>query len=603
MEAELSEHSRRLHQFFCEWAARQDEILARGLGCQGESCAQAIANSPRIVPLCKSSFLASANEDASVLRCHLEQSATRSGPALPREFCSEGDADNLQLEAGCAVGSALRPTGRVHNPESSDAAPEGKPNGQCARNQGTDSIDLNRHKSKMLLEHSAVLNAQKSVPLHKRHRTFLRWLGRSLHELNASCEERWKLALMIRVEESSAFNMLSALVIISNAFCMASAANHEMDNIDGQESAIFAHLELLFLCLYTVEIMVRVLAKKILFFSFAWGWFDVSIVGIGWIEVASSSTMNLNQVRMVRVLKMVRVMRVLRLLRSSREVRLLLNSLMGSVRPLLWTIAMITVIDFMFGICFVRSVAGFRHDIRVSQQESGSSDPRLVANEELSELLYSHWASVLQAMYTLHKVSTGGLNWGIVADALLHTGWQNLVIFLLYITLFMFVLTNAVTAIFCSCADEFANRDITTIVDDQLKRKKQYVKSVYAVFSDMDKNRDDVVSKAEFLGKLNDPRLLEFAKSLDIDPMDLEQFFDIVSEWGKIDVDLDTFVDGCMRLRGAARSMDIYELLMKQNLLGKEMSCLQRQTYATHKLLGSWEPAPRRMMFHGRWRV
>merc|ERR1711974_99235 len=133
---------------------------------------------------------------------------------------------------------------------------------------------------------------------------------------------------------------------------------------------------------------------------------------------------------------MLKVMRVLRIMRGLREVRLLLNSLMGSVKPLIWTIVMIATINFMFGICFVQAAAGHRQD-RWKDPSNLQRDGSIVESMETEEekVLYQHWASVQEAMYTLFKVSTGGQSWGEVADPMLLVGGQNFAIFLLYMVL------------------------------------------------------------------------------------------------------------------------------------------------------------------------
>merc|ERR1719433_230221 len=138
--------------------------------------------------------------------------------------------------------------------------------------------------------------------------------------------------------------------------------------------------------------------------------------------------------------------------------------------------------------------------------------------------------------------------------------------------LYLFVMTNAVTAIFVASTDEYAGKDAQLMVYEQLTQKSMYMKQIFSVYSDMDQDGDGCISKSEFEERLDDPRMIDFARSLEINLVDLEQFFDILSCWGQRPVDLDTFVDGCIKLRGAARSMDIYELLMRQHSMEKDVS-------------------------------
>merc|ERR1712217_592270 len=52
-----------------------------------------------------------------------------------------------------------------------------------------------------------------------------------------------------------------------------------------------------------------------------------------------------------------------------------------------------------------------------------------------------------------------------------------------------------------------------------------------------------------------------FAKSLEIDITDAKQFFLILSGNGRRTVDIETFVVGCIKLKGTAKSMDLMDLM------------------------------------------
>lgn len=275
----------------------------------------------------------------------------------------------------------------------------------------------------------------------------------------------------------------------------------------------------------------------------------------------------MTQLRMLRIIRMLKMMRVIRLMRGLREVRLLLDSLMGSLKPLLWSIILVVAINFMFGLSFVQAVAGFVHHlIRTGKAKE---------NAELIDLLLEEWGSVPIAMYTLFASSTGGTDWRDVANPVLKISPINFVIFLLYIVLFMFVMMNSITAIFVSSAEEYAQKDSSRMMQDQLARKQEYASQIYAIYNEMDEDSSGEVTAEEFREHLNDPRMIAFATSLEIDSMDLEQFFDIMSNRGDRTVDLETFVEGCIKLRGNARSMDVMDMLMSQKSLIQDVASIR----------------------------
>lgn len=87
------------------------------------------------------------------------------------------------------------------------------------------------------------------------------------------------------------------------------------------------------------------------------------------------------------------------------------------------------------------------------------------------------------------------------------------------------------------------------------------------MFHELDHNDLGLVTKEDLLACISDRRMVAFASAMDIEAVDFCHFFNILSMGGKTALDLETFVDGCIRMRGQARSMDVFEI----SLLLKDM--------------------------------
>jgi hypothetical protein len=520
LDAALVEHNLALRKFVSEWIDSQEQLLSLGTRRVIDACAA-------------SSTHASSNADVSA--------------ADGSNFCRKP----MQTKPRSLWSQKLSPV--VANHETHEVAEE--------------PMDMSEEQQEeQQLESHNGDGASTSATQHRSSRTRPKLQHSSSRIIDAT-ENRFDCPLIRRIESSSIFNTVCGLVIVLNAVTMAAAADYDMRHFQQPGNQVLKIVEVVFVAIYTVEIATRIVARKLAFFQVAWSWFDIIIVSVGWIEVASAYLPSFTQLRLLRILKMVKVMRVLRVMRSFREVRLLLNSLMGSVKPMFWTMLIITGMNFMFGIYFVQSLATFRHD---SWKTGGRIDA-----EQLG-VLVGPWNSVMQAMYTLSKVSTGGLSWGDVSDPLLEMGWQTFAIFVFYMTLFMFVIFNAVTSVFVASTEEYAAKDSHSMLHEQLSNKDQYVMQVFSLYGDiLGDSTSGEVTKSQFLNHIHDPRMSDFAKSLEIDTLDLEQFFDVLSLKGKRGVDLDTFVDGCIRLRGTAKSMDVYDLLIHQQSLAKEVDSIR----------------------------
>merc|ERR1711998_16862 len=118
-------------------------------------------------------------------------------------------------------------------------------------------------------------------------------------------------------------------------------------------------------------------------------------------------------------------------------------------------------------------------------------------------------------------------------------------IFCFYIGFFIFVLTNTITAIFVDSVSNYSAEDESSVIQEQLQRKEEYMAKIAALYERMDRDGSGDVSYDEFIRHLTDPRMTAFAECLEIHASDFEQFFKILSANGKRPVDLATFVEGC----------------------------------------------------------
>merc|ERR1712196_384516 len=73
---------------------------------------------------------------------------------------------------------------------------------------------------------------------------------------------------------------------------------------------------------------------------------------------------NMSYLRIARLAKALKLLRIIRILRTFRELRMVLDSVLGSMKAMLWTVLLISMIVFMFGICFVQAAT----DIMLSDQ-------------------------------------------------------------------------------------------------------------------------------------------------------------------------------------------------------------------------------------------
>merc|ERR1712110_791887 len=71
--------------------------------------------------------------------------------------------------------------------------------------------------------------------------------------------------------------------------------------------------------------------------------------------------------------------------------------------------------------------------------------------------------------------------------------------------------------------------------------------------------------------------------------MGLGAFFEVLSAKGSKKVDLDTFVQGCIKLRGSAKSMDMSQVMIQQQaaneLLEQQRAAMEAEFALAHTML------------------
>lgn len=354
------------------------------------------------------------------------------------------------------------------------------------------------------------------------------------------------------VESSTLFNMVCNLVIVSNTVVLTVLIERQA-NGHGREGPL-EDVDLFFTVFYTGELLLRLVVHRVHFFygkDCNWRWLDMMLVVAAAAEqvgLQAGTGMNINTFRILRLLKIMKVLRMLRVMRSLREIRILLDSILGAVKSIFWSVVLMICTTFMFALCFMQAAT----------TESG-----IAARKP--------WNSLSSSMSALFAAASGGMDWVDLADPLFRDGVQYYVIFFFYIGFFLFVLNNAMTSLFVQKLLANVANDETFMVEDRLIRKSEYTRQIESLFKRMDTDNDGQVSFQDLCLSLHDKEMSAFAASLEIEEADLSACFSIITSNGAYRIDLENFVTGCIKLRGMAKSVDIIDVAIAQNNIAENL--------------------------------
>merc|ERR1712150_157679 len=85
------------------------------------------------------------------------------------------------------------------------------------------------------------------------------------------------------------------------------------------------------------------------------------------------------------------------------------------------------------------------------------------------------------------------------------------------------------------------------------------------------------------MGKM--PEVEIYLESLDMTASEAWQLFRLIDADGSSGVDIDEFVDGCMRLKGDAKAVDIAQVIYENRWLIQKFNVLVKETGACHSML------------------
>lgn len=381
-----------------------------------------------------------------------------------------------------------------------------------------------------------------------------------------------------RITSSRGFEIFSGTLILINAVYLGWQTQHLAElyrdraarKVDlGEAPLIFVGLQIAFTVAFTCELAPRWwVAGFVDFFrtdELWWNLLDIVVVFNGWLEMVldaiarltDAQTSNvlgsISALRLLRIVRIVRVVRVIRIMKFFRELRMMIYSILGSMKNLMWVMMVLGVTFYLFGVTFTGAVINHLQTIDDWNAEKNSN-------------LLEFYGTVDKSALNLYMAMSGGNDWSVYYHALepLPLGYRWF--FLAFISFTIFAIVNIVTGVFVEAAMQSNLNDRDIIAQEELSSKKRYLDSMKDIFEEMDGDGQGTLSMEEFESKLQDERVVAFFNALKLNVSDARVLFRLIDTDKSGDVTIDEFLKGCYTLQGESRSLDmkIMELELSQ---------------------------------------
>jgi voltage-gated sodium channel len=387
---------------------------------------------------------------------------------------------------------------------------------------------------------------------------------------------RGKLTNLQLFVSSIYFQIFVSVTIQVSSICIGFEVDSQLkDAYQGQvHEDEWENVEICFTAFFTLELILRVAAERWAFiFGENWSWnlFDFVLVSEAIFDMilTHSTAPDFTFTRILRLVRITRVLRILRAMRSCQTLRVMVVSILSSMASLLWVFVLILFVIYFFAVLFASGIAE-RFSISEGDHQVSSAPDSVEEN----------YGSIMSVMVSLFMCISGGDDWSVMVSPLYEVHTLYVALFVVYIFFMAFGILNVVVGQFVDNAARASQKDKDAVVQNELRQDREYSSKMQRIFKDADTDGDAQLSWPEFQEYLSNGQTAAYFSAAGLDASIARTLFVLldVDDTGKVGID--EFVDGCMRLKGGARSLDVNMLLYETEKICHKLTGFIQDTAA-----------------------
>jgi len=284
--------------------------------------------------------------------------------------------------------------------------------------------------------------------------------------------------------------------------------------------------------------------------DYFWNWFDFLLAMMSILDLLIDLSSQANLLRLMRVVRILRSLRLVRWMQHMREFKKMIFSMAVSIQTLVWAVVLLLFVQYVFGIWFTSQCVPFIKEWRTTDPAS-------------AEVLEEFFGSLMQSMYSLWLSISGGISWYYIVIPLFKVSPWVASLFILYILITVLGLMNIVTSVFVESAMRSTQHYRDLLLQEKNRSKEMFGKHLREIFRSIDVDQSGMINMDELKEFLADDslELKAYLQALELDAEDAKALFKLLDNDGSGEIDIAEFCDGCMRLKGEAKSFDINCLL------------------------------------------
>lgn len=342
------------------------------------------------------------------------------------------------------------------------------------------------------------------------------------------------------------FNSAIGVVIVANAICIGvEVDNSRGDNL--KDRFIFFILEVIFIGIFTAEMLMRQSLLGWNYFLDAWNVMDYFLVVVGFVDVSVSliyaEQADIKVLTAFRMIRIVRLVRNVRLLRMFRELWMVVRGFFDSLPSLGWVSLLLTLNLYVCAVYIAMVV---------------SKAPE--TNE--------HWfdskqyiGTIFKTMWSLLEVVTYDKSTDRVQRPLIMLNPPAVFVFAFLAIICSFGLLNVIVGVIVERTLQVALENEEEVQKEIEKCEKYVMESMGEEFVKADVDGNGELEMEEFKKAIREPGFAEMLRLIEVPVVEAEELFFLMDVDKSKSISAQEFVEGIQRCKGGAKGKDMIQLI------------------------------------------
>jgi hypothetical protein len=368
---------------------------------------------------------------------------------------------------------------------------------------------------------------------------------------------------LARVVRSTFFELSMAVIILLNTFCIAAEAQYKgvksgydynlapgnLEPVDkswpGAEG-VFLGLEWFFGVLFTVELVLKIVAIPREFSKDVWSPIDIVVVVCFWLERLSNDLpFPPTMIRMARLARLLRFLRVVKTINGFASLYLILQSIKGSVSALFWSSVVLVLVEMMFAVALNLLMTMYWED-----QSSETLEDR--------QELFEYFGTFSKSLLTMMEMLMG--NWFEITRILTRFNELFMIFGICHQLIVGFAVLEVISGVFLNETFKVAALDDSIMLNEVRRAARAESAKLTEFFLMADTNGDGRVALEEMKAVLDSESVMDWLSAMGLDLGDIDQVFVMLDTDRDGQISCEELVKGASMLKKPARAVDVATL-------------------------------------------